>query len=62
MQTSVKIMDIDVDIITKDIFTSKINEYLSDDHLYIIFYASAETLDKAAKDSAYSVKQEAHWL
>lgn len=53
MQASVKIMDIDVDMITKDIFTSKINEYLSDDHLYIIFYASAETLDKAAKDDAY---------
>lgn len=53
MQTSIKIMDIDVDILTKDIFIDKINECLADDHLYIIFYASAEMLDRAVKDSNY---------
>jgi len=53
MQASVKIMDIDVDMLTKDVFTGKINEYLADDHLYVIFYASAETLGRAAEDEAY---------
>ncbi len=53
MQASVKIMDIDVDMLTNDIFTGIINEYLSDDHLYVIFFASAELLDKAAKDDDY---------
>lgn len=53
MQASVKIMDIDVDMLTNDIFTGKINEYLSDDHLYVIFFASAELLDRAAKDEDY---------
>lgn len=53
MQVSVKIMDIDVDMLTNDIFTGIINEYLSDDHLYIIFFASAELLDRAAKDEDY---------
>ncbi len=53
MQASVKIMDIDVDMLTNDIFTGKINEYLSDDHLYVIFFASAELLDRASKDKDY---------
>lgn len=53
MQASVKIMDIDVDMLTKDTFINKINEYLADDHLYVIFFASAESLDRAAKDSEY---------
>lgn len=37
MQASVNIMDIDVDMLTKDTFINKINEYLADDHLYVIF-------------------------
>lgn len=53
MQASVKIMDIDVDMLTNDIFTGIINEYLSDDHLYVIFFASAKLLDKAANDKEY---------
>lgn len=53
MQASVNIMDIDVDMLTKDTFINKINEYLADDHLYVIFFASAESLDRAAKDNEY---------
>ena len=53
MQASVNIMDIDVDMLTKDTFINKINEYLADDHLYVIFFASAESLDRAVKDSEY---------
>ncbi len=53
MQASVKIMDIDVDMLTNDIFTGIINEHLSDGHLYVIFFASAELLDRASKDEDY---------
>ena len=33
MQASVKIMDIDVDMMSNDVFIRKMNEYLTDDHL-----------------------------
>ena len=53
MQASVKIMDIDIDMLSNDIFIEKMNEYLTDDHLDVIFFASAELLDKAVEDEKY---------
>ena len=37
MQASVKIMDIDIDMLSNDILIDKMNEYLKDDHLDVIF-------------------------
>ncbi len=53
MQASVKIMDIDVDMLSNDVFVQKMNEYLTDDHLDVIFFASTEMLDRAMKDESY---------
>lgn len=53
MHASVKIMDIEVDMMTNDIFIQKMNEYLTDDHLDVIFFASTGMLDRATKDESY---------
>ncbi len=53
MQTSVKIMDIDVDMMTNDVFIQKMNEYLMDDKLNVIFFASTELLNRAVEDESY---------
>lgn len=53
MQTSVRIMDIDVDMITNDVFIQKMNEYLMDDHLDVILFASTELLNHAVEDVSY---------
>ena len=53
MQASVKIMDIDIDMLSNDILIDKMNEYLKDDHLDVIFFASAELLDRAVDDEKY---------
>lgn len=53
MQASVKIMDIDIDMLSNDIFIEKMNEYLKDDHLDVILFASAEMLDRAVEDEKY---------
>ncbi len=53
MQASVKVMDIDVDMLSNDIFIKKMNEYLTDDRLDVIFFASAELLDRAAGNDSY---------
>lgn len=47
MHASVKVMDIDVDMITQDVFIHKMNEYLSDDRPEVILFASTELLDMA---------------
>ena len=47
MQASVKIMDIDVDMMSNDVFVRKMNEYLTDDHLDVIMFASTKMLNKA---------------
>lgn len=52
MQASVKIMDIDVDMLTNDIFIQKMNEYLNDDGLNVIFFASTELLNRAVEDDS----------
>ena len=45
MQASVKIMDIDVDMMSNDVFVRKMNEYLTDDHLHVCFHEDAEQGD-----------------
>lgn len=53
MQASVKIMDIDVDMMTNDSFIQEINEYLINDKLNVIFFASTELLNRAVEDEDY---------
>lgn len=53
MQASVKIMDIDVDMMTNDSFIQEINEYLISDKLNVIFFASTELLNHAVEDEDY---------
>lgn len=53
MQASVKIMDIDVDMLSNDIFIEKINEYLTEDKLQVILFASTELLNRAVEEEAY---------
>lgn len=53
MQASVKIMDIDVDMMTNDSFIQKINEYLINDKLNVIFFASTELLNRAVENEEY---------
>ncbi len=53
MQTTVKIMDIDVDMISNDIFIEKMNEYLGDEKMDIILFASTGLLDMAMQDESY---------
>lgn len=53
MQASVKIMDIDVDMMSNDVFIRKMNEYLTDDHLDVIMFASTKMLNKAMENEEY---------
>ena len=53
MQTSVKIMDIDVDMLSNDVFIQKINDYLTNEKLQVIFFASTEMLNRAAQEAEY---------
>ena len=53
MQASVKIMDIDVDMMSNDVFIRKMNEYLTDDHLDVIMFASTKMLNKSMEDEEY---------
>lgn len=53
MQASVKIMDIDVDMLSNDVFIKKINEYLTDEKLQVIFFASTELLNRAVSEEEY---------
>lgn len=53
MQTSVKIMDIDVDMLSNDVFIQKINDYLTNEKLQVIFFASMEMLNRAAQKAEY---------
>ncbi len=53
MQASVKIMDIDVDMISNDVFIEKMNEYLNEERLNVIFFASTETLNRAVNEEMY---------
>ncbi|MCD7825644.1 MAG: WecB/TagA/CpsF family glycosyltransferase [Clostridiaceae bacterium] len=53
MQASVKIMDIDVDMISNDVFIKIMNEYLNEERLHVIFFASTEILNRAVKEEMY---------
>ena len=53
MQASVKIMDIDVDMLSNDVFIKKINEYLTQDKLQVILFASTELLNRAVEEEEY---------
>lgn len=53
MQASVKIMDIDVDMLSNDVFIEKINEYLTNDKLQVILFASTEVLNRAVESEEY---------
>lgn len=53
MQASVKIMDIDVDMLSNDVFIKKINEYLTEEKLQVILFASTELLNRAVEDGKY---------
>lgn len=53
MQASVKIMDIDVDMMTNDVFILEMNKYLLDDKLHVIFFASTDLLNRAVEDEDY---------
>jgi len=50
MQASVKIMNIDVDMLSNDVFIEKTNEYLTEEKLHIILFASTELLSHAVAD------------
>ena len=50
MQSSVKIMGIDIDMLSNDVFIEKINEYLKDDKMDVILFASADMINHAAED------------
>lgn len=53
MQSSVKIMGIDIDMLSNDVFIEKINEYLKDDKMDVILFASADMINHAAEDDKY---------
>lgn len=53
MQVSVKIMDIDIDMMSNDVFIQKMNEYLTEDSLDVILFASTGMLDRAVDDLEY---------
>lgn len=53
MQASVKIMDIDVDMISNDVFIKEINGYLTDEKPQVILFASTELLNQAVADENY---------
>lgn len=53
MQASVKIMDIDVDMLSNDVFIKKINDYLTDERLEVILFASTELLNQVTEEEEY---------
>lgn len=53
MQASVKIMDIDVDMLSNDVFIQKIDECLSDEKFQVIFFVSTEMLNRAVEEQEY---------
>ena len=51
MQSVVNVMGIEIDMLSNDVFIEKINTYLNDDKLDVIFFASADILNRAAEIS-----------
>lgn len=53
METSVNILGTDVDILSNDVFISKVNDFLTNDKLQVIFFVSAEILERASREEEY---------
>ena len=53
MQSVVNVMGIEIDMLSNDVFIEKINTYLNDDKLDVIFFASADILNRAAENEKY---------
>lgn len=53
MQASVKIMNIDIDMLSNDIFIEKMNEYLTEERLQVILFASTDLINRAVDDEEY---------
>lgn len=53
MQSVVNVMGIEIDMLSNDVFIEKINTYLSDDKLDVIFFASAEVINRAVENEKY---------
>lgn len=53
MQATVKILGVDVDMMSNDVFIQNMNEYLADDRLDVILFASTDMLNRAAEDEEY---------
>lgn len=53
MKTTVKVMDLDVNIMDTQLFTSKIKEYLTDDRLNVILFATTKMLEEVTNDGEY---------
>lgn len=53
MHASVNILNTDVDIMTNDIFIQKMNEYLLEDKLNVILFASTELLSLTTEDESF---------
>lgn len=46
-------MGMDIDMLSNDVFIQKINTYLSEDKLDVIFFASAEVINRAVENEKY---------
>lgn len=53
MDTTIRIMDLDIDMISMDTLISKTEEYLTNDNLNVILFASAQLLEEASENSDY---------
>lgn len=53
MQSVVNVMGMEIDMLSNDVFIEKINAYLNDDKLDVIFFASAEVINRAAENEKY---------
>lgn len=53
METSVNILGTDVDILSNDVFVDKVDGFLTNDKLQVIFFVSAEILERASKEEEY---------
>lgn len=53
METLVNILGTDVDILSDDVFISKVNHYFTNERLQVILFASAEVLERASEEEEY---------
>lgn len=53
METTIRIMDLDIDMISMDSFLSKVEEYLTNDYLNVILFATTKVLEEASENDEY---------